>query len=208
LSIEFAFLVVGPIETNCYVIWDRDTRAAAVIDPGDEAERIAAIVESNGLRVERILLTHGHFDHMFCAGELARQYGARVGMHESDVWLLSDGLGVAEPYYDLSEHVPVTPDDLLKDGDVIALGESTVTVLHTPGHSAGGLCFVTDAGVFCGDTIFAGSVGRTDFPTGSFDTLIASISSKLLSLDDATPLLPGHGPATTVGAERKWNFYL
>lgn len=206
--IEFAFLVVGPIETNCYVIWDRDTRAAAIIDPGGEVERIAAIVESNALRVERILLTHGHFDHMFCAGELARQYDARVGMHESDVWLLSDGLEVAEPYYDLSQHAPIKPDDLLQDGDVIALGESTITVLHTPGHSAGGLCFATDAGVFCGDTIFAGSVGRTDFPTGSLDTLLASISSKLLSLDDATPLLPGHGPATTVGEERKNNPYL
>ena len=208
MSVEYASLVVGPIETNCYVIWDQATRAAAVIDPGGEAERMVAVIDANALHVVRILLTHGHFDHTFCAGDLAKKYGARIGMHESDVWLLTDGLGVAEPYYDMSGHVDVTPDDLLRDGDTIALGESTITVLHTPGHSAGGLCFVTDAGIFCGDTIFAGSIGRTDFPTGSHDTLIASITSKLLCLDDATPLLPGHGPATTVGEERRTNPYL
>jgi hydroxyacylglutathione hydrolase len=208
LSIQFESVVVGPIETNCYILWDRDTLSAAIIDPGGDIELITRIVDSNALRVERILLTHGHFDHTFCAGELARLYGARVGIHGSDIWLMDEGLGIATMYYDMSKLVEVTPDDLLQDGDVIVLAGSQLKVLHTPGHSTGGLCFVTDAGVFCGDTIFAGTVGRTDFPGGSFETLISSIKSKLLTLDDSTPLYPGHDAATTVGEERRSNPYL
>jgi glyoxylase-like metal-dependent hydrolase (beta-lactamase superfamily II) len=208
LALDFRAFTVGPIDTNCYTLWDRNTRAAAIIDPGGDCERIASLAASLDLRVEWILLTHGHFDHTFCAGELAARFGARVGSHEADAAILGQSFGIAEDFYDFSDYVQATPTDLLSDGQVILLAESELKVIHTPGHSRGGLCFVTELGVFCGDTIFAGSIGRTDFPGGSQDQLVESIKTKLLPLDDAVPLYPGHGPATTVGHERRGNPYL
>jgi glyoxylase-like metal-dependent hydrolase (beta-lactamase superfamily II) len=208
LPLEVSTLTVGPLDTNCYIIWDRNTRACAIIDPGGDCDRVASVAASLDLSVEWILLTHGHFDHTFCAGDLAARFGAGVGLHEADAAILGQSFGVAEMFYDFSENVPVTPTGLLTAGRSIPLGESEVKVVHTPGHSEGGLSFVTDAGVFCGDAIFAGSIGRTDFPGGSFDQLIQSIRTGLLVMDDSTPLFPGHGPATTVGQERQTNPYL
>ena len=208
LGLDFRSLTVGPLETNCYLLWDIDTRCTAIVDPGGDRGRIASQIQALDLRIEWVLLTHGHPDHTFCAGSLASEYGARTGMHPSDAPLLADGLELAEMFYDLSGHLPFSPTDLLADGRIIRLRESEIRVAHTPGHSRGGLCFVTEVGVFCGDTLFAGSVGRTDLAGGSFEQLIKSIESKLLTLDDAVPLYPGHGPATTVGAERQSNPYL
>ena len=205
---NYQTLILGPFETNCYIIWDAATSRAAIIDPGGDGDRIAAIVASEGLSVEWVLLTHGHLDHSYLAGEMALRYGARVGMHESDIGLLSNTLGIGEMFYDMSVHVPFTPSDLLTDGKLISLGNSQIEVLHTPGHSAGGLCFVTDVGVFCGDTVFSGSIGRTDLPGGSYEQLMVSIRSKLLVLKDSTALFPGHGPATTIGTERATNPFL
>lgn len=205
---EFTLLVAGPLGTNCYIVWDSSTRQAAIIDPGGSTEAILRVVSERHLRVERVLLTHGHPDHTFCAGEVAKSLGARIAMHESDTALNEAALQLAALYYDMSGYVPFTADDLLRDGDVIDLGETSLEVMHTPGHSPGGLCFVTDVGVFCGDTIFAGSIGRTDFPGGSLDTLLNSIREKLLPLSDDTPLHPGHGPDTTVGSERADNPFL
>jgi glyoxylase-like metal-dependent hydrolase (beta-lactamase superfamily II) len=206
--IHFARLIVGPLETNCYVIWDDSTRKAAVIDPGGDLDRILLCIDDRGLVVERVLLTHGHPDHIFHAGDIAKRFGARVAMHEADTVQQEAVLEVAKLYYDMSEYEPFKLDDLLSDGDELTLGESRITGLHTPGHSGGGVCFLTDAGVFCGDTIFARSIGRTDFPGGSYETLLQSIREKLLTLDDDTPLHPGHGASTSVGAERKLNPFL
>ncbi|MGC8863572.1 MAG: MBL fold metallo-hydrolase [Armatimonadota bacterium] len=235
MPLRFHVLVVGPLEVNCYILRDEATGKCAIIDPGGDCDRIVSAAGSPGFRspaggeaeyevgptsssetgasakvsgVDWILLTHGHFDHTYCAGDLATRFGVRVGIHEADVPLLGQGLGVAEMFYDVSGCVPVTPTDLLADGQTITLGESKIKVIHTPGHSPGGLSFATEAGVFCGDALFAGSIGRTDFPGGSFERLIASIRSKLLTLPDSTPLYPGHGPATSVGTERKNNPYL
>ena len=209
MSIEFRSLAVGPLQTNCYLLWDNSTRKSAIIDPGGNRDDIVSIASSLELDVEWILLTHGHFDHTFFAGDLARLYSARIGMHTSDVPMLSDGLGIAAMYYDdMSEYVAFSPTDLLAQGSILQLGESDIRVLHTPGHSQGGLCFVTDAGVFCGDTIFCESIGRTDFPGGSFSDLMHSIKSKILTMDDAVNLYPGHGPSTTVGNERLYNPYI
>jgi hydroxyacylglutathione hydrolase len=208
VPIRFDRLVVGPLESNCYVIWDAGTLDAAVIDPGGDKGRIRESVSSHGLRVEHVLLTHGHPDHYFVAGDLAREYGAEIGMHEADITQVEQGLVIAELFYDVSSFVEFSPSKLLGDGDVLSLGQSSIEVTHTPGHSPGGLCFVTDAGVFCGDTIFAGSIGRTDFPGGSYEQIIASIKAKLLSMTDDTPLHPGHGPSTTVGRERATNPFL
>ncbi len=201
-------LTVGPLDTNCYVLWDHSTRACAIIDPGGDPDRIIQTVASLNVRVEWILLTHGHSDHSFHAGNLAQEYGARIGIHAADVDMLATGLGIAEMLYDLSEYVAVKPTDLLVDGEAVGLGESEIRVIHTPGHSPGGVTFATDAGVFCGDTIFAGSIGRTDFPGGSYEQLIDSIKSKLLYFPDSTSLYPGHGPATTVGEEQRSNPFL
>jgi hydroxyacylglutathione hydrolase len=206
--IKFTRLVVGPLDTNCYIIWDDSTRKAAIIDPGGDKPLILKTIEDLGVCVERILLTHGHPDHTFHAGGLAAQFNARVGMHEADMVQHAIAREIVSLYYDMSEYVDLAPDDLFVDGDVFALGDSIVKVFHTPGHSEGGLCFPTDAGVFCGDTIFAGSIGRTDFPGGSLEALLRSIREKLLVLDDDTPLYPGHGPETTVGAERRHNPFL
>ena len=129
-------------------------------------------------------------------------------MNELDVDLLDDSMGIAEAYYDMSTYVKFFPSVPLADGDEISVGGSQIAVLHTPGHSKGGVCFVTDAGVFCGDTIFAGSVGRTDFPGGSHYDLVQSIKGRLMVLDDDTPLYPGHGPATSVGKERMSNPFI
>ena len=208
LSIEFLSFPAGPLATNCYIVWDTATKSAAIIDPGGDKERILESVSSLQLDVKYVLLTHGHPDHCFHAGELAQYYHVETAMHESDIPALTEGLSIAEMFYDLTEYVSFTPSRILNDGDTIELGDSAINVLHTPGHSPGGVAFVTDAGVFCGDTIFAGSVGRTDFPGGSLERLIISIRSQLFELDDQTALYPGHGPATTVGAERKSNPYL
>lgn len=207
MSVDFRVITVGPIETNCYFVWDRDTRKSAIIDPGGDKDSIVHAVSSLNLHVDWVLLTHGHWDHCFYAGPLVCEYGARFGMHALDLVQMSQSLDIAEMFHDLSEFISLAPTDLLNDGDVISLGDSEIRVVHTPGHSQGGLCFVTDAGIFCGDTIFAGAVGRTDFPGGSHEQLIDSIRTHLLTLDDATPLYPGHGPATTVGAERRGNFF-
>lgn len=206
-EIRFEQITVGPLGTNCYVIWDSATKVGAIIDPGGDKEAIISAVESNDVSVEWILLTHIHPDHTFYSGDLAARYSARIGMNEGDVGF-PDLMSIAEMFYDISEYTEFSPTDLLKDGDIIRLGESEVHVLHTPGHSQGGLCFVSSAGVFCGDTLFAGSIGRTDFPGGSYERIISSIQNKLLVLDDSTPLYPGHGPATMIGKERATNPYL
>lgn len=208
MPIEFHALAVGPLETNCYIIWDTETLVAAIIDPGGDRARIEQSISSHGLNAKLVLLTHGHFDHCFVAGDIARQYGVEIAMHGADIEQIEQGMDIAAMFYDVSSFVEFSPSRLLTDGDVLSLGETALEVIHTPGHSRGGLCFVTDAGVFCGDTIFAGSIGRTDFPGGSHPQLIASINAKLLSMKDETPLYPGHGPATTVGRERASNPYL
>lgn len=208
MAVEFETLAVGPLETNCYVIWDTETHDAAIIDPGGDKQLIVDSIISHGLSVKYILLTHGHFDHVYFADDLSRDYDAEVAMHESDIEQMEQGKSLAEMFYDGSSYVEFLPSQLLTDGDVLHLGESVIEVIHTPGHSQGGICFVTDAGVFCGDTIFAGSIGRADFPGGSHSQLIASIHAKLLSMKDETPLYPGHGPATTVGRERATNPFL
>lgn len=208
MSVEFRTLVAGPLETNCYLVWDAETLEAALIDPDGGMERIAGVVSSLGLKVKYVLLTHGHPDHCFLAGRAARDFSAEIGMHAGDIEQIEQGLALAEMFYDVSSFVPFAPSMLLTDGDVLHIGESAIEVIHTPGHSQGGLCFVTDVGVFCGDTIFAGSIGRTDFPGGSYEQLMSSIRTKLLGMKDGTPLYPGHGSATTVGKERATNPFL
>lgn len=208
MSISYRALPVGPIQTNCYIVWDTATKKAAIIDPGGDREVIIEEVNEHRLDVQWVLLTHGHFDHSYLVGDLVNHYSSRFGMSEADVPLLTDSMGIGEPMYDLSKVVSCRPTDYLNDGDMIELGESELQVMATPGHSPGGLSYATDCGIFCGDLIFMNSIGRTDFAGGSYELLMATIRNRILTLDDGVRLFPGHGPATTVGRERRGNPFL
>ena len=205
--IDFDKTVVGPLEATCYVIWDRDTKDGAIIDPGGDVPDIVEMVEEHGVNVKYILLTHAHFDHTHGAGELSEKYNAPTAISSADDFLLHEDLGLLM-YYGDEKYIPAKRDIDLVDGMVLDLGNSKIEVIATPGHSKGGVCFVTDAGVFCGDTVFAGSVGRTDLPGGSMQELIASAAKQILTMKDEAELHPGHGPSTTVGRERASNPYL
>ena len=200
-------LQVGELLTNCYVVGCEQTGQAAIIDPGDEAERILRTAQAAGLTVSHILLTHAHFDHMAAAHDLMQATGAPVFVHPAEQSLLEAGGGA--PLFGLPSPPVPSPVNHLNEGQVIAVGDITLRVLHTPGHSPGGVCFYAAAeGVlFDGDVLFANGIGRTDLPGGQYATLMRSIE-RLLSLSDATVVYPGHGPATTIGQERAGNLWI
>lgn len=200
-------LPVGPIGTNCYVVGCPETKKAVVIDPGDEAEKIMRTLESDGLEVEAIINTHGHWDHVGANRELKDLTDAPILIHQDDAGFLSDGkLNLAAFMGD--KGLSPAADRILQEGDEISVGNLSFRVLHTPGHTPGGISLVGDGVVFVGDTLFAGSIGRTDFPGGDFKTLIRSIKEKLLVMDDNMIAYSGHGPETTIGREKRGNPFL
>jgi glyoxylase-like metal-dependent hydrolase (beta-lactamase superfamily II) len=200
---------VGPLQCNCTLLGDEQAGEAIVIDPGDEVGRIHRRLTELGLKLKQILVTHAHIDHVGGALRLKRLTGAPILLNENDLPLLkmmemqAGWLGIATP-----ETAP--PDDPLTDGLVVGLASCPATVLHTPGHTQGSVClhFAPLNLLVAGDTLFAGSIGRTDLPGGNFDQILDSIGSRLLALPDETKVLPGHGPATTIGAERNSNPFL
>jgi glyoxylase-like metal-dependent hydrolase (beta-lactamase superfamily II) len=185
--------LVSPDELreNCYLFWCAETLTAAVIDPGAAGKTILARVAELGLRVEVILLTHGHHDHIGAVAELRAATGAAVCIHSAD-----------EP---LLRAVSLKADRLLSDGDIIPVGRAALRVLHTPGHTPGGLCFYAEGILFSGDTLFHTDVGYTHFPGGSAADLARSIREKLYTLDEATAVYPGHEESTTIGEEKHHN---
>ncbi len=201
-------LVVGMLQTNCYLVADEETRQAVVIDPGGDASRIIGRIRQLGLELVGILNTHGHFDHVLDAWTLKEALGGLIFLHPRDEPLLMDhkvGLGALFTASARSPQGKV--DEWLEEGEELSFGNIRLKVLETPGHTPGHVAFhMADAGVlFVGDTLFAGSIGRTDFPGGSYPRLIRSVKEKIFTLDDATRVLPGHGPETTVGRERRTN---
>ena len=197
-------LAVGPIQANCYIVGCEETKAAAVIDPGDDVDRILMALAESELTVSCIINTHGHFDHVGANKRLKEVTGADIMIHELDAPMLSELAATAGAMGLRADDSPPA-DRMLADGDTITFGSITMTVLHTPGHTLGGISLFAEGHVFVGDTLFAGSVGRTDFPGGDFATLKASVKSKLYVLDDDVVVYPGHMGSTTIGREKQSN---
>ncbi|HHT63589.1 MAG: MBL fold metallo-hydrolase [Bacillota bacterium] len=198
---------VGMLGTNCYLVACPETKEAIVIDPGDEGKRIFNLVTKNGFKVTGIVNTHGHWDHVGGNKELKKLTGAPILIHEQDADFLTDGRLHLGSMMGKNENSP-QGDRILKEGDIVQVGKYEFKVVHTPGHTPGGISLVGKDVVFVGDTLFAGSIGRTDLPGGNYDTLMTSIKNKLLPLSDDIIVYPGHGPSTTIGKERKSNPFL
>ena len=201
---------VGPIQANCALLGDADAGELVVIDPGEEAERIAERVRTSGLRPTMILHTHGHLDHVGGTAELFRLLGGKlpIGLHPDEIDLYRNAPLQAQ-MFGLEMGAPPEPDLMLRHGDTVSVGSIELEVRHTPGHSPGGVCFVVSGGdgplAVVGDVLFAGSIGRTDLMGGSFPILERSIREQLYTLPDDTRVVCGHGPDTTIGQERATN---
>lgn len=181
-------MAVGQLQANCYILGCNNSKEGMVIDPGGDALSIVKEITKAGLKIVKIALTHGHLDHTDGAAELRDITKAPVFIHSGDASSLS-----------------FTPDGYLDEGQVFDIGDYKISVIHTPGHSPGGVCLFAPGAVFTGDTLFAGSIGRTDFPGGDYDGLIQGVIKKIFPLGDNLRVYPGHGPASTIGQERKFN---
>jgi glyoxylase-like metal-dependent hydrolase (beta-lactamase superfamily II) len=197
-------LAVGPIQANCFILGCEETLEAAVIDPGDETDRILNELAQASLTARFIINTHGHFDHVSANKGLKEVTGAPILIHSLDAPML-DQLSSSAAAWGLAADNSPKPDRELNDGDTVKFGNNTLKVIHTPGHTPGGISLHTSDFVFVGDTLFAGSIGRTDFPGGSFEVLKKSIRNKLFLLGDHVKVYAGHGPPTTIGEEKRSN---
>lgn len=217
-NIIHEILPVGLLQCNCSVVGDPQTREAIVLDPGDEVERILEIIARHKLSVRAILNTHAHIDHVGGLKKMQQATGAPVLMHPDDLELYRR-LDTQAAWLGMEAPARVEVDELLREGDAVRWGGYQARVMHTPGHTRGSVCLYLPADahfesgdqparLFAGDTLFAGSIGRTDLPGGSFDLIMRSIHSKLLTLPDDTLVYPGHGPTTTIGEERDSNPFL
>lgn len=200
---------VGALQCNCSIIGDETTREGMVIDPGDEIAEILALVEKHRLTIKQIVITHAHIDHVGGAMKLRAATGAPILLNENDYALLKM-LDVQAAWLGMRPPGKVEIDRSLSELDTVEAGPLRANVLHTPGHTEGSVClyFPAEQKLIAGDTLFAGSIGRTDLPGGSFDKIIASLHGKLLALPDETVVVPGHGPITTIGEERESNPFL
>jgi len=198
--------IVGPLEVNCWLVTDEATRETMIIDPGDEPDRIEEWIRREKLKVKFIICTHSHFDHVGALPELKASTGAAIVLHKDE-----------KPLYDRAHELAVNwgfrigrlpkPEVLANDGGTIAIGGASFRVIHTPGHSPGGICLLGNGALFSGDTLFAGSIGRTDLPGGDFKALSASLL-KLKKLPDDTLVHPGHGHSSSIGKEKAFNPYM
>ena len=199
-------LPVGPLACNCSIVADESTREAIVIDPGDNVAEILARIAKHRLRVKEIVITHAHIDHVGAAMQLRAGTGAPILLNQHDYALLKM-LDLQAAWLGMEAPGKVEIERSLKEGDTVQAGPIVADVIYTPGHTEGSIClhFQSDKKLIAGDTLFAGSIGRTDLPGGSFDKIMRSLREKLLALPDETVVVPGHGPLTTIGAERDSN---
>lgn len=200
---------VGPLQCNCSVVGDESTREAMVIDPGDEIDGIMALVQKHRLTVKQIVITHAHIDHVGGAMKLRQLTGAPILLNQNDYALLKM-LDVQAAWVGMAAPAKVEIDQPLSEGDKVRAGALEASILHTPGHTEGSVClyFPGQRKLIAGDTLFAGSIGRTDLPGGSFDKIMSSLHQRVLALPDETIVVPGHGPLTTIGDERENNPFL
>lgn len=207
---QYRIIPVTSFAENCTIIWCEKTKKAAIVDPGGESAQIKKLISQLDVMIEKILLTHGHLDHVGAASELAQYYNVAIyGPNEQDQFLL-DNLPIQAAQFGLPFASAFTPDHWLKDGDVLAIGEQVLHVIHCPGHTPGHVVFVnqTTKLALVGDVLFKGSIGRTDFPRGNYQDLMHSIKQKLWPLGDDIQFISGHGPMSTLGDERRTNPFL
>ena len=200
---------VGPLQCNCSVIGDEASREAIVIDPGDDVQLVLNLVEKHNLRVKQIVITHAHIDHVGGAMKLRAATGAPILLNQNDYTLLKM-LDMQAAWVGMRSPGKVEIDQSLEQADTVKAGSLAAQVLHTPGHTEGSIClyFPAEQKVIAGDTLFAGSIGRTDLPGGSYEKILRSIHDGVLALPDETIVIPGHGPSTTIGEERESNPFL
>lgn len=206
MKIRLDYILISGVSTNCYLLINEENSDAVLIDPAGDASAIKKMLERNKCRLSAVLLTHGHYDHIGAAERIKDEYGVKVYAGEQEKELLAD------PYMNLSGHmdrenITLSADEWLSDGQHISPAGFDILAIHTPGHTEGGMSYyVEEAGIlFSGDTLFEGSVGRTDFATGSFSKIVSSIKGKLFKLPDDTKVFPGHGDCTTIADEKKYN---
>ncbi|WP_026893957.1 MBL fold metallo-hydrolase [Clostridiisalibacter paucivorans] len=203
----FKRIPVGLYAANCYIIGCENTKEGIIVDPGADAKTILAEINALGLDIKYIVLTHGHGDHIGALEDVHNELDVPILIHGEDEYMLKNSsenfTGVMN-----NKKVEMTPHKTLKDGDIIEFGNMKAEVIHTPGHTKGGICLSIEDILLTGDTLFAGSIGRTDFPGGSFEEIIKSIKTKLLKFDDNIRVYPGHGPHSTIGAERVSNPFI
>ncbi len=205
---KYAIIPVTPFQQNCSLVWHEESKVGAVVDPGGEIDRIMASVDEQGITLEKILLTHGHLDHAGGVAELVERFRLPVeGPHAGDQFWI-DGMAEQARMFGVANGVsPFTPDRWLRGGETVTVAGETFEVRHCPGHTPGHVIFfhAGDKLALVGDVLFAGSIGRTDFPGGDYETLITAIKTQLWPLGDDVTFIPGHGPTSTFGAERKTN---
>lgn len=209
MALNIKTIIVGPFEVNCYLVWDDQSADAVIIDPGADDDHIIKAIEQAGCTPRAILLTHGHGDHIAAVAAVKEHYNIPLYVGDGEEKLLSSPSANVSAMLGIPIVAPA-PDVKLKDEDVVSLGSLRFLALLTPGHSPASICYLheRDGVLFCGDALFQGSIGRTDLPGGSFEVLMESIRAKILTLPDSVVCYPGHGPRTTVGAERRSNPFI
>lgn len=204
---EVIRMPAGIYAANCYIVYDENAKEGIVVDPGGDVDDIINRIEKLGLSIKYIVLTHGHGDHIAGVKGLKNHTGAKVAIHKDDAYMVRDGRKNLSSMMAMGT-VEFEPDILLDENDVIEFGNIKCEVIHTPGHTPGGITLRIGDSLFTGDTLFAGSIGRTDFEGGSFDTIINSIKTKLMVFPDDTKVYPGHGPSTTIKMEKRYNPFI
>lgn len=199
--------ILGQIENNNYLLIDEASKEAVLFDCSEDSKDIDTALKESGATLKYILLTHGHFDHVLGVNDFKRKYNCKVLIHESDKLLL-DTINEFIKRFEMADVAVPKIDGFVKDGEIIKLGENEIKVIHTPGHTQGGVCYLVEDKLFSGDTLFYESVGRTDLPGGNFNQLKSNIQEKLFTLDENIKVYSGHGPSSTIGHEKENNQFL